>query len=70
MGQVVLQVKPAFLTRPRYDEIHKRRCETDLEIPWLYLEPDGDVLREQGRTTVLGNATTDDWGEIWQKAGK
>ena len=35
---------------------------------WLYLEPDGDVLREQGRTTVLGNAMTDDWGEIWQKA--
>ena len=36
---------------------------------WLYLEPDGDVLREQGRTTVLGNAMTGDWGEIWAKAG-
>ena len=37
---------------------------------WLYIEPDGDVLREQGRVTVLGNAITDDWGEIWQKASR
>jgi len=37
---------------------------------WLYIEPDGDVLREQGRATVLGNAMSDDWGEIWRKAGK
>jgi len=35
---------------------------------WLYIEPDGDVLREQGRATVLGNAMKDDWGEIWRKA--
>jgi hypothetical protein len=35
---------------------------------WLYIEPDGDVLREQGRATVLGNALTDDWGEIWREA--
>jgi hypothetical protein len=37
---------------------------------WLYIEPDGDVLREQGRVTVLGNAITDDWGEIWQKVSR
>ncbi len=37
---------------------------------WLYIEPDGDVLREQGRTTVVGNAVSDDWAEIWEKAGK
>ena len=36
---------------------------------WLYIEPDGDVLREQGRATVLGNAVSDDWGGIWEKAG-
>ncbi len=35
---------------------------------WLYIEPDGDVLREQGRVTVLGNAVTDDWAGIWGKA--
>ncbi len=35
---------------------------------WLYIEPDGDVLREQGRTTVLGNAVSDVWAEIWGKA--
>jgi len=37
---------------------------------WLYIEPDGDVLREQGRVTVLGNAVTDDWGAIWRKASE
>jgi MoaA/NifB/PqqE/SkfB family radical SAM enzyme len=37
---------------------------------WLYIEPDGDVLREQGRATVLGNALSDDWGEIWAKASR
>lgn len=36
---------------------------------WLYIEPDGDVLREQGRATVLGNAVNDDWAQIWEKAG-
>lgn len=35
---------------------------------WLYIEPDGDVLREQGRATVLGNAVNDAWEEIWDKA--
>lgn len=35
---------------------------------WLYIEPDGDVLREQGRVTVLGNAVTGNWAEIWNKA--
>jgi len=35
---------------------------------WLYIEPDGDVLREQGRVTVLGNAVKDEWDGIWKKA--
>ena len=35
---------------------------------WLYIEPDGDVLREQGRVTVLGNAVSDEWNLIWQEA--
>jgi hypothetical protein len=37
---------------------------------WLYIEPDGDVLREQGRVTVLGNAVTDSWEEIWKQANQ
>ena len=37
---------------------------------WLYIEPDGDVLREQGRTTVLGNAINDNWAEIWQRSNE
>jgi organic radical activating enzyme len=36
---------------------------------WLYIEPDGDVLREQGRVTILGNAVSDEWDAIWEKAG-
>jgi hypothetical protein len=37
---------------------------------WLYIEPDGDVLREQGRVTVLGNAITGNWADIWRKANQ
>jgi organic radical activating enzyme len=34
---------------------------------WLYVEPDGDVLPEQGENTVLGNLLTDEWPIIWKK---
>ena len=33
---------------------------------WFYVEPDGDVLPEQGINQVLGNLLTDDWDSIWQ----
>ncbi len=33
---------------------------------WFYVEPDGDVLPEQGINKVLGNLLTDDWDKIWQ----
>jgi hypothetical protein len=35
---------------------------------WLYVEPDGDVLPEQGVNRVLGNFLTDPWDVIWNKA--
>jgi organic radical activating enzyme len=35
---------------------------------WLYVEPDGDVLPEQGINKVLGNLLTDEWSSIWEKA--
>ncbi len=35
---------------------------------WLYVEPDGDVLPEQGVNRVLGNMMTDDWSVLWKKA--
>ncbi len=34
---------------------------------WMYVEPDGDVLRSQGLTEVLGNLLTDAWERIYQK---
>jgi MoaA/NifB/PqqE/SkfB family radical SAM enzyme len=34
---------------------------------WLYVEPDGDVLPDQGDTKKLGNFLTDDWNVIWKK---
>ena len=37
---------------------------------WLYVEPDGDVLPEQGIQTVLGNLLNDPWETIWQAAKK
>lgn len=33
---------------------------------WFYVEPDGDVLPEQGINQVRGNLLRDDWNEIWQ----
>jgi len=36
---------------------------------WLYVEPDGDVLRGQGYAQgVLGNLLSDSWQAIWAKA--
>ncbi len=35
---------------------------------WLYVEPDGDVLPEQGVNKVLGNFLTDPWARIWSAA--
>jgi organic radical activating enzyme len=32
---------------------------------WLYVEPDGDVLPEQGINQVLGNFLIDPWEKIW-----
>ena len=33
---------------------------------WLYVEPDGDVLKTQGSKTVLGNFLNDPWNVIWK----
>lgn len=35
---------------------------------WLYVEPDGDVLPDQGINVVLGNLLRDDWITIWGEA--
>jgi MoaA/NifB/PqqE/SkfB family radical SAM enzyme len=35
---------------------------------WLYVEPDGDVLPEQGVNRVLGNFLRDPWESIWSRA--
>lgn len=38
---------------------------------WLYVEPDGDVLRGQGYAQeVLGNMLRDPWQAIWAKANQ
>ena len=33
---------------------------------WIYVEPDGDVLPEQGSQQVLGNLLNDPWEKIWK----
>lgn len=35
---------------------------------WMYVEPDGDVLSEQGVQPVLGNLLNDPWEKIWKAA--
>ena len=55
---------------------HNNPVELELEADevkevgnaWLYIEPDGDVLQEQGKTEVLGNILSDEWQDIWAKA--
>ncbi len=38
---------------------------------WIYVEPDGDVLRGQGRVqVVLGNLMKDSWETVWAAAKK
>jgi MoaA/NifB/PqqE/SkfB family radical SAM enzyme len=34
-------------------------------VAWLYIEPDGDVLPEQGVDHILGNILSDTWTDIW-----
>ena len=34
---------------------------------WLYVEPDGDVLEQQGKPEVLGNMLRDAWEDIWKQ---
>jgi organic radical activating enzyme len=34
---------------------------------FLYVEPDGDVLIQQGIPMVMGNLLTDSWESIWEK---
>lgn len=50
------------------EEAHDESLPDAAGRAWLYVEPDGDVLREQGRAAVLGNAVDDKWEKIWQKA--
>jgi organic radical activating enzyme len=35
---------------------------------WIYVEPDGDVLPEQGVDKILGNLLDDPWERIWERA--
>ncbi len=34
---------------------------------WLYVEPDGDVLRDQGLQPVIGNLATEAFEMVWQR---
>jgi MoaA/NifB/PqqE/SkfB family radical SAM enzyme len=34
---------------------------------WLYIEPDGDVLPQQGENRVIGNLLREPWEQIWEK---
>lgn len=55
-----------------YSSLHPVALETsDAQIEgagraWLYVEPDGDVLRAQGDPTVLGNLLHEPWKKIWK----
>jgi hypothetical protein len=55
-----------------YSENNPIRSEIGAEAtrsprPWLYVEPDGDVLPAQGVNRILGNALQDGWAGMWAK---
>ncbi len=57
-----------------YSENNPIRAEVSTEgghapRPWLYVEPDGDVLPAQGINRILGNALRDGWDGMWAKVG-
>jgi MoaA/NifB/PqqE/SkfB family radical SAM enzyme len=56
-----------------YSSTHPIQLEIEGTRPgagWahVYVEPDGDVLPEQGIDRVLGNLLRDDWATIWSAA--
>ncbi len=53
---------PIALELQEHDKPHSGAGKT-----WLYVEPDGDVLPEQGDNHVLGNFLTDPWKKIQKK---
>jgi organic radical activating enzyme len=48
-------------------EIPKEEKTEGAANAWLYVEPDGDVLPEQGVNKVLGNILTSSWEEIFKQ---
>jgi organic radical activating enzyme len=56
---------PVALELAEHQDVHKGAGKA-----WLYIEPDGDVLPEQGIPKVLGNFLTDSWDVIKQAAKK
>jgi MoaA/NifB/PqqE/SkfB family radical SAM enzyme len=50
------------------DQEEPRQVSAGAGKGWLYVEPDGDVLPEQGVNRVLGNMVRDSWDAIWQHA--
>ncbi len=58
-----------------YSHANPIELEADLATqqvtrPYLYLEPDGDVLPAQGCNVVLGNILGDAWEAIWQNPAR
>jgi MoaA/NifB/PqqE/SkfB family radical SAM enzyme len=51
-------------------ETHEDNLPEGAGKAWLYVEPDGDVLRAQGMPDfVLGNLLTDSWSKIYHPRG-
>ena len=71
-----LGMQPTWDLPVPYSDLHPVALEiqsAERDIPkgaghaWLYVEPDGDVLPEQGVNRVLGNLLGDPWEKIWKK---
>jgi organic radical activating enzyme len=59
---------PYSANNPVSLEIANRNKKKPAGRAWMYVEPDGDVLPEQGELRVLGNLLNDPWEAIWKSS--
>jgi hypothetical protein len=57
---------PYSQSNPISLETQEDNLPTGAAHSWLYIEPDGDVLPDQGINQVLGNILRDPWETLWK----
>jgi len=56
---------PYSLHNPVQLDLQEEEPPQSAGSAWVYVEPDGDVLPDQGQDQVLGNLLKEEWQHIW-----